>query len=411
MDKNEKLLHKLTPEDQEFTRETTHAVLNKSSPFSRWILYAVILLVIVLLVWAYFGKIEQVTVGEGTVIPSTKVKTIQSLDGGIVVDIPVHEGQIVKPGELLIRLDDTRYAADYRESYAQFLALEAIVARLTAEAYQYKQIDFPADLKDHPELAARETRLFQIRANALAEEIAVLENSKKLATEEFSMYGALVDKGTVSRVDFLRAQRRVDELKTSLLEKQDKFHEATWTELNEKKASLSTLQEKLASLRDKMQRTSIFSPVQGVVKKLNVVTVGGTIQPGMNIMEIVPMEDKLLVQAKVKPSDIAFISVGQQAAVRFSAYDYTIYGELKGTVIYISADTVQQPRMEGQAEEPPTYLVNVRTERNYLGNEKHMLPIIPGMMATVHIVTGTHTVLEYIMKPLIKAKKEALRER
>lgn len=411
MDKNEKLLHKLTPEDQEFTRETTHAVLNKSSPFSRWILYAVILLVLVLLLWAYVGKIEQVTVGEGTVIPTSKVKIIQSLDGGIVVDIPVREGQVVKSGQLLIRLDDTRYTADYRESYAQYMALEAIVARLTAEAYRYPKITFSADLlKNQPELAERETRLFQFRAQALQQEVDVLKNSERLATEEFNMYGALVDKGTVSRVDFLRAQRRVDELKTALLEKIDKFHENVWTELNDKKASLSTLHEKLASLEDKMQRTSIYSPVNGAVKKLNIVTVGGTIQPGMSIMEIVPLEDRLMVQAKIKPADIAFIQVGQQATVRLAAYDYTVYGDLNGKVEYISADTVQQPK-EGPTEEPPVYLVNIRTDRNYLGNEKHKLPIIPGMTATVHIITGSRTVLEYIMKPLIKAKKEALRER
>lgn len=398
-------------EDELFASDIKSAFLNKSSPYAKGILYTVILFVLVFLVWAYFGSLEQVTVGEGKVIPSSQVKIIQSLDGGIVAAILVKEGDIVKKNQVLMRLDDTRYAADYRVGYAKYLALEAMIARLTAEAYGYPSIKFSAALqKNAPELVVRETRLFETRKEALVNELTVLNRNQQLAAQVVEMHAPLVAKGVVSKIDYVHAQEHLNETQTVILEKKDKFREDAWTELNDKKAELASLEEQLKSLNDKIVHATLLSPVQGVIKKLNVVTVGGTITPGMNIMEVVPLEDTLLVEAKVDPRDIAFIHVGQHAVVRVSAYDYTIYGDLKGIVEYISPDAIDETKTNVK-QIGNYYLVNVRTQSNYLGNTQHKLPILPGMNATVQIITGSKTVLDYLLKPLIKAKEEALRER
>lgn len=408
---SERKLPKPHAEDEPFVADTKSALLDTTPHFANVILYSIAILIIIGAIWAYFANIEQVTVGEGKVIPSSHVKVIQSLDGGIVTDIAIKEGQVVQKGQILMSLDSTRYTADFQRDYAQYIALLAMVSRLTAESYSYPQVTFPPLLKEKfPELIMREERLFHTRQESLKQEVAVLKNDEELLAQEIAMYEPLVTKGVVSKVELLRSEMRANAAKTKTLARIDEFREQAWTEFNKRKAELNQLEEQLKSLRDKMNRTVLRSPVKGVVKKLNVVTIGGTISPGMNIMEIVPLDDQLLIQAQVKPSDIAFINVGQRAVVKITAYDYTIYGGLPGTVEYISADTIEEPKTSDRAT-VSYYLVNVRTQRNYLGNEHHKLLIIPGMTASIHIITGKKTILEYILKPLIKAKEEALRER
>lgn len=400
----------LSEEDEAFIADTKAAMLSKSTLFAHGILWTLGLLILAGIIWAYFGVVEKIAIGEGKVIPSSQVKIIQSLDGGIVTDISVREGQTVKKNQILMQLDDTRYKADYQERLAKYLVLLAITSRLKAEAYNEPKIDFPPILNKHPEITTRETKFFETRRDTLKEEVALLQHSHSLAIERVKMYEPLVARGTVSKVDMLLAQRTANDIKSSILEKKNKFSKEAWEEFNKQNGELSIVSEELKSLHDKMIRTTITSPVNGIVKKLNVVTIGGVITPGLNIMEIVPMEDTLLVQVKIKPRDIAFIHVGQPANVRITAYDYTIYGSLEGVVEYISADAIEETK-QTEIGEKIFYEVNIRTNRNYLGNEKRKLPIIPGMTASANIETGSERIMDYILKPLLKAKSEALRER
>lgn len=411
---------RMVPEEQEeFIASRKEAFLSKSTLLSNSILYIILLLVVVGLIWSYFGKLEQITVGDGKVIPTSKYKTIQSLDGGIIQKIFVEEGDTVNPEQELVKLDDTRYRADYLNGYQKYLSILATIARLSAESQNKAQIDFPPDLKkQRPDLVATETNLFLTRREAGQKELAILQETLATANKELGMYKDLRKDDTVSVIEYDRAERNVNDIKEKILQKQAGFRESVLTELTQKEGELSSLGDQLASSRDKITRSTIRSPVYGVVKKLNINTVGGIINPGMDIMEIVPLSDTLLIETHIAPKDIAFIKVGQSAVVRVTAYDYTIYGDLQGKVEYISPDTVETQKaseaVTGDVNEkrlPVYYIVKVRTHRTYLGTKEHPLSILPGMQVTVHIITGEKTVMDYLLKPLLKAKTEALRER
>lgn len=401
--------------DEDFISDSKKALISKTTPITHIVLITIIILLGIGLIWAYFASIETLSVGMGKVIPSSQIKIIQSLDGGIVKEILVRDGEIVKENQVLMKLDDTRYKAEFSAGYAKYLALLAMVSRLRAEAQDQKTITFPEEVKKYPALVNLETRLFDTRKKGLEEELSLLQKSYDLAEKQVNMYSSLLPKGYVSQLEYYRSLQNATDAKTKIAEKQNAYLEKVKAELTDNEGQLSTIKEQLLSLRDKMVRTTLYSPVYGIVKQVHVVTVGGVVTPGMNIMEIVPLDDKLLVEARIKPSDIAFIKMGQPATVKITAYDFSIYGGLPGRVEYISADTVtEEPKGVAQKtgkEAESYYLVNVRTDRNYLGNDKHKLLIMPGMVATVHIKTGKKTVLQYLLKPLIKAKEEALRER
>lgn len=400
-------------EDELFMADTKAAFLNRTTIFANSILFILLFLIIAGLIWAYFGKVNTETVAEGIVIPSARVKIIQSLDGGIVAELPVKEGKIVKKDQVLVKLDDTRYKADFREDYDKYLALLASTARLKAEVYDLPTVSFPKILyKASPSLVTQENNLFETERDSLKNEVALLQKSLYLANRVIAMYQPLLEKGIVSQVDYIRAQSNANDIKDRILEKVDRFREDASNNYNKENADLAITTEKLKSLRDKMDRTTITSPVNGIIKKLNVVTIGGVVTPGFDIMEVVPTGDTLLVEAHVRPKDIAFIKVGQPATVRFAAYDYTIFGSLDGTVEYISPDVIEPRTAAGAAGESQIYYqVNIRTKKSYLGSENNQLPILPGMTATVNIKTGQKRVLDYLLKPLLKAKEEALRER
>ncbi|STX51034.1 HlyD family secretion protein [Legionella busanensis] len=330
----------LTEADEAFISDSKSALLNRSTPLAHGILITFIILFITLLIWAYFARIEEITTGEGKIIPFSQVKSIQSLDGGIVAQIMVKEGDLISQGKVLMLLDNTRFKADYSQAYEKYLALSAIVARFNAEVEDQKTIVFPKIIKNHPELMRRETNLFNERKKALLEQLQLLQHSHDLVNEEVKMYGPLLKKGYASKLEYLRSVRAADDFKIKMRTLKDKFREQALTDLNSHKAELAIVIEQLNSLKDKMVRTTIISPVKGIVKKLNVVTVGGVIKPGDVIMEIVPFEDYLLVQAKINPKDIGFVHIGQDATVKVTAYDYSIYGGLPGKVVYVSADAI-----------------------------------------------------------------------
>jgi adhesin transport system membrane fusion protein len=331
---------------------------------------------------------------------------IQNLEGGILSELTVVDGQSVKRGQILLRIDDTRFVSSYREQQQKYLALLASVARLVAETNGKSTIDFPPELKDYHDLMARETSLFESRKNGLKETIGNLQTSFNIAKKELDITTPLVKQGVMSQVELLHAERVVNEIHTQIDEKTNAFKEQAHADLNKQKAELNAITEELMSQKDRVTRTTVRSPVDGVVKKIYINTIGGVIQPGMDIMEVVPDEDYLIVEARVLPKDIAFIDVGQRAKVKFSAYDFSIYGGLDGKVVEIGADTIT----DDKAKET-YYEVKVRTEQNYLEHYHDKLPVKVGMVATVDIITGHKSILSYILKPILKAKQYALRER
>ena len=396
--------------EERFINDNRAAMLTKTLPFAHIIIYTILVVFFILLIWAYFSEIDQITVSPGKVIPSSQVKLIQSLDGGIVNKIAIREGEHVKKNQPLIFLDDVRYKSDYNSAYSKYLALSAIVARLKAEVLNESTVQYPAVLNKYPELKNFETKLFIERRQALKASQMVQQKSLDLAKKEAATYAPLVEQGYASKLDYYRAQRNANDIQTHMMDEKDKFMEETLTNLNAKQADLQVVTDQLIALKDRIERATIVSPVAGIVKQLEVVTVGGVIKPGETIMQIVPIEDHLLFEAHIAPQDIGFIKIGQKATVKISAYDFSIYGGLNGTVTYISPDAIQGD-LGPSGQRINYYIVNVKTDRNFLGGGNHKLQIMPGMDGTVHIETGKNTVLSYILKPLIKAQQEALREK
>lgn len=385
--------------------------------------------------------------GEGKAIPSSKVQVIQNLEGGIVTEIFVREGQMVNKGDTLLRLDDTRFLSNRGESEADRYALMAQVERLSAEA-DGKPFVVPAEVRQKaPQVAEDETALYQSRQRRLQSEQKTLgeqlrqktqelaefrskqdqyQSALGLLQQELNMSTPLVGSGAISPVEILRLKQRsveargqlnattlaipransaINEIKSKIDESEQTFRSDAARELNEKRTDLSKIAANRIAIEDRVTRTTVVSPVYGVVKQLKVNTIGGVVQPGSDLLEIVPLEDNLLIEARVRPQDVAFLHPGQSAMVKFSAYDYTIYGGLKAKLELIGADTITDDKGNS------FYLIQVRTDKNHLGGDNKPLLIIPGMTATVDIITGEKSVLDYLLKPVLKARTEAMRER
>lgn len=372
-----------------------------SSPlFTHIILWASASFILIAIIWAKFAILDEVTSGEGKVIPSSQIQMIQNLEGGIVDKLFITEGEIVNKGQVLMQIDNTRFKASYKEALEKIDALKMQIVRLNAEIAN-KPLVFPELLtKDNEDLAQAEQALYESRQ----EELKQLQLALNLADKELAMTRPLIAKGAVSEVEVIRLERTVNEIKGSITQ----FKSKALEQLNKARAELNALEESHMADKDRLTRTTVRSPVRGIIKKIYATTIGGVIQPGMDIIEIVPLDDTLLIEAKIRPADIGFIHPGQEAMVKISAYDFAIYGGLKGKVEQISADTITD---EKKQKEESYYLIRVRTDRNYLGTEQHPLPIIPGMLTTVDVLTGKKSVLDYLLKPILKAKQTALRER
>ena len=393
-------------DELDFAFDSNVAILADSPRWISKVLYVLLLFIIVGIIWAYFAQLDEVTVGTGKVIPSSEVQIIQNLEGGIVKKINVAEGDIVKKGQILLILDDTQFNALYKENLARKYVLEAMITRLQAQAEGSKTLQFSPELiQNHPDLVRRETNLFESHQQTLTDMVKSLQENYELISKEIELVKPAVQEGVVSKVEFFRLTRQANDLKRQINEMTDKNRRESLLELNQRKAEVTSLDESLHALRDRTERTVIRSPVEGVVNNLQVNTIGAVIKPGVDILEIVPLKGNLLIEARVKPADIAFIKVGQEAVIKFSAYDFSIYGGLPATVINISPSTIIDE--EGNSY----YEVKLRTKNNFLGTQKNPLPIIPGMTVTVHIITGEKSVLDYILKPLLKAKHSALQER
>jgi adhesin transport system membrane fusion protein len=398
-------------------------------------------------IWAYFSPLDEITRAQGQVSPSSQMQIIQSLEGGIISNILVSEGDIVEKGQVLMIIDDTQFSSNFKESQVKTLALQVKIARLTAETNGTpfiisKDLDEAAgnmdedenelyksrqrDLKLKIEIAQNEIQSTEQEVAELKRRQEQLKISHNLVSKELSLTYPLAKSGAVSQVDVLRLERTVNDLKgevesnelalpklqANLEATKKKIDEITTNfrtdarmQLNDARAALKSLFESNLALADRVARTSIRSPVKGTVNQIKIKTIGGIIQPGQDMMEIVPLEDSLLIEAEVRPADIGFINLNMQAMVKLTAYDFSIYGGLKAKVVHISADTILNEKKEG------FYVVKLRTDKNYLEHNNKKLPIITGMRASVDILTGKKSVLDYVFKPILKAKQNALTER
>lgn len=439
--------NKIKQKDLDLVTDIRTTILVESPRGGRSIIWLTLILFVCAVWWAAISEVEEVTRGMGKVIPSSQIQIIQNLEGGILAEAYVNIGDIVEKGQLLMRLDEKRFSAPYQEYRYRYLALMAKSARLLAETDNTEMV-LPEEVEEeNSSIAAREWQLYNSRkielettigileeqANQRRHEIAELEEKKaelnrtyRLLKKEIELTEPLVDQGAVSEVEVLRLKREAStmlgdiaasrlaiprirsQLKEALQEvkeEQLQFGNLAKKELNEAQAELESLSATSVALADRLERTSIRSPVYGQVNQILVNTVGGVIQPGMDLLEIVPLEDTLLVETQIKPSDIAFLSPQQKATVKFTAYDFTIYGGLDAELEHISADSITDEKGNS------FYQIRVRTNQNYLLGKNGKMPIIPGMVATVDILTGKKTILSYLLKPVLKAKQTALRER
>ncbi|WP_394132453.1 HlyD family type I secretion periplasmic adaptor subunit [Shewanella maritima] len=457
---------KLTTEDLEMADDVFGAIMTDAPSGHRLIIWSLAGMMLCFFVWAYFSELDQVTVGEGKVIPSSQVQIIESLDGGILQEIFVQEGVLVTKGQPLARIDDTRFRSDFDQQEQEVIGLEANAIRMRAELDSILISDMSANwreqvkitkqplvfpqrlIEEEPELIKRQQAEYsgkldnlsnqleilvrqiqqrQQETEELSSKISTLTTSFQLISRELELTRPLAEKGIVPEVELLKLERTVNdiqgELKTVRLLRPKlkaatdeailKRREAVFVyaaevraELNETQNNLSRMNQAQIGAFDKVSKAVITSPVIGTIKTLHINTLGGVVQPGEEIIEIVPSEDKLLIETKIKPKDIAFLHPGLPTVVKVTAYDFTRYGGLKGTVEHISADTSQDE--EGNS----FYTIRVRTEESVLyKDDGTQMPIIPGMLTTVDVITGKKSILEYIFNPILRAKDTALRER
>lgn len=358
------------------------------------------------LAWAAWFEVTEVSTGTGKVIPSSREQVIQSFEGGIVAEMNVAEGDLVERGQVLAQLDPTKTASSVGESEAKYRAAKASVARLRAEVTG-KPLSFPESLGDSPDLIDAETALYETRRRGLEQTLAGIEDSLRLVRAELKITENLAKMGASSRVEVIRLNRQRSELELKANEARSDYLVRAREELAKASAEADSLSEVIRGRSDSLTRLTLRSPVRGIVKDIEVNTLGGVVQPGGQVMKIVPMDERLLIETRIAPRDIAFIHPDQAAKVKISAYDYSVYGGLEGKVVGISPDTLQ----DEVKPEIYYYRVFIRTEQDSLTNKagKHFA-IVPGMIATVDIRTGEKTILDYLIKPLNRAR-EALRER
>ncbi|MFC3712790.1 HlyD family type I secretion periplasmic adaptor subunit [Sphingoaurantiacus capsulatus] len=379
---------------------------NDRHPAWLWFSITLVGLIVAMLIWSRFAILEQVTTGPGQVVPSGRLQIIQNLEGGIVSELKVREGQIVERGQPLVTIDPTRAESSYLEMEKRRRGLLASVARLRAEATGRAMV-FPREIASDRELVANERATYAVRRQAVDQSVAALAASTRLLRRELAITEPMAARGLVPEVDALRLRRQLNETEMQMGERLNRYRADAGTELAKVEAELAQVSEVAAGRRDMFERTVMRAPVRGTVKNIQASTVGGVVQPGADIMEIVPLEDELLIEAKIKPSDVAFLRPGLKATVKLTAYDYLIYGSLPGTVETIGPDTVRESKLPN---EEPFYRVLVRTDRAYIRHNGKLLPIIPGMTATVDVTTGRRTVFDFFLRPVLKVE-EAFRER
>ncbi|WP_432698023.1 HlyD family type I secretion periplasmic adaptor subunit [Marinobacterium sp. YM272] len=433
-------------EDLGYTSSISAAMLEQAPRGASLLLWSMALFIAAAIAWANWATLDEITRGDGEIIPSRQLQVVQNLEGGIVSEILVREGQLVEQGQVLMRIEDKRFVSSVEENRVRFLELQAKGARLNAEANN-EELKLPEAFPDqYASMLDREVRLYNTRKSELEANLAVLSEQRQqreqelreaesrqgqvrrsynLLLQEMRITEPLLSEGVISEVEYLRLRRQVndlrgelssielslprirstiDEIDQKVKEMELQFRNKARSELNELEAEQARLQETLTGMQDRIRRTEVRAPIKGRVKQLLINTIGGVVRPGDQLLNIVPWEDKLLVETKIRPSDIGQLRVGQPAVVKVSAYDFAIYGGLPAELVYISPSTIVDEQDETY------YLVRLETERPYLGDEQEM-PLIAGMTVSADIMTGKKTVLQYLLKPITRARERALTER
>jgi len=438
------------PPELEFMSESSAAMLLNTAYLSRFLIIAIAFFFASLVTWASLTELDEMTRGQGKVIPSSRLQEVQNLEGGIIKNIYITEGQSVDVGQALMELDDTQFASSFRETELDYFSLLAKITRLRSESkniYSYESLVFPIELENSLKYKNREKQIYKNRVNSRKSERGIIKQqllqarqelssveaqvvnlaeNYRLSLEEFEMTKPLVSKGVVSKVQLIHLEKALNDVLSQkqsaeisiprlassveeVIERQAeldyKFESEVLDDLREAEVGLDQLNESKKSLGDRVSRTIVRSPVNGIIQKLHVTTLGGVVDPGMKLVDIIPLGDSLEVEMMVVPRDIAFIRIGLKAKVKLSAYDFTIYGGLDGEVVYISSDTIENEKGEA------FYVAKIKTFKSHLGDNENRLTIKPGMQADVDILTGKKSLLSYILKPLLRAKSRAFTER
>lgn len=364
--------------------------------------------ILVFILWGAFAQLDEITRAQGSVIASSRTQVIQSFDGGTIEQILVREGDVVEAGQVLMRLEVTRMESSYLEAKARQAGLQATAARLQAEIFN-RAPQFPATLNEFPEFKRNQMDLFRKRQSSFREEVSSLEAVLGLVQQELNMLKPLLETGDVSRTEVLRLQRQEADLQAQITNKRNRYFQDAQAELNKVEEDLAGIEQTVTQRKYQLENTILKAPVKGVVKNIRITTRGGVLRPGEEVMQIVPLEDDLIIEANLKPKDIGHVHPGMPVSVKVDAYDSSIYGTLPGELVYISADAFTD---ETRRTDERFYRVQVKTlSRTFSGRPDENLEIQPGMTATIEIKTGSRSVLTYIFKPITKTMGGALSER
>jgi adhesin transport system membrane fusion protein len=374
---------------------------------TRIIIWGALVGIIVLVVWAYFAQIDQVTRATGTVIASARTQDIQAVEGGVLTEILVKEGDDVTKGQLIIKLEEERAQAAVSNSASKIAALKAKLARLEAEIFE-RALVFPDDIQDYSEYIQNQTQLYNRRKQAIDQDVSSLQQMMVLAQRELSMNEPLLAYGDVSQADVIKLRRQVAEIEAQITNKRNKYFEEAQSEMTKAQEELDTELEQLRDHSQVLEEKNLFAPTEGTVKNIVITTIGGVVKPGEIIMEILPTSSDLIVEAKVSPADIAYVKENQVASVKLDAYDYSIFGAMNGNVVYISPDTLIEQTPKG---EEPYYRVQIKITGAEFAERRDEIVIKPGMTASVDIKAQERSVLSYLTKPLTKTFSEGLGER
>jgi adhesin transport system membrane fusion protein len=364
---------------------------------------------VVFLIWSLFAELEQISRAPGQVIPTGRVQLVQSSDGGVISEILVREGDTVRRGQVLVRLDRVKIAAAVAETQGKAASLKSSMVRINAELFN-KPLIFPDDVQKFPDFVSNQTMLYQKRRQALEDQLGSLRAMLSLMQQELDMNLPLLAQGDVSRADVLRLQRGVSDLRAQIVNVRNKYLQDLQLEYTKTEEDLVAARELLAQREDMLKDTEIKAPTNGIVKNVRLTTIGGVLRPGDEVLSIVPTGDVLIVEAKIAPADIAYVRVGQRASLKFDAFDSSIFGSAIGRVTYVSADTITEPSQSGNMIYYRAH-IGVDTSKMKLSGAGERVAIQPGMTATAEIETGKRTVFRYLTKPLSKTLDEALTER
>jgi membrane fusion protein, adhesin transport system len=393
------------------TQPTSHELPDyfaKPPTGARWTLWVAVVGFLLLLLWARWADIDQITRAPGQMIAPARTQTVQATEGGVLKKLLVKEGDSVTKGQVLGVLERSRAQAAVNDSQAKVAALRITLARLSAEVYG-QVLQFPPALQKYRDYIQNQTALFTQRQRALNEEVAALSQSLELAKQELAMHQPLLEAGDVSKADVLRLQRQASDIQSQITNKRNKYFQDAQAEMTKAQEELRTQEEALSDRAQVLEHTELVAPANGIVKNIKLHTEGGVLRPSEELLQILPTAGDLIVEAKLKPVEVAFIKVGLPATVKLDAYDYSIFGSLRGVVSYISPDTLSEDTKQGELV---FYRVQIKlVGREFKGSQAQNIDVRPGLTATVEIKTGKRSVFDYLTKPITKTLTHGLRER